>query len=76
MSSKITIYSVTSGTSATYTLYVCDANGNNCQVLTDNTSPTGTFNLPSFFDGAPSVMLKFIDSNDCEYFEILPCQSA
>lgn len=74
MASKITISSV-SGASAPYTLYVCDANGNNCVILTTDASPTGDFFLSSFFDGAPSVMLKIIDSNNCEYFEILPCQS-
>jgi len=75
MSSKITITSV-SGATAPYTLYVCDSNGNNCSVLTTDASPTGNFTLSSFFDGAPSVMLKIIDSNNCEYFQILPCQSA
>ena len=74
MASKITISSV-SGASAPYTLYVCDANGNNCVILTTDASPTGDFFLSSFFDGAPSVMLKIIDCNNCEYFEILPCQS-
>ena len=74
MASKITISSV-SGASAPYTLYVCDANGNNCVILTTDASPTGDFFLSSFFDGAPSVMLKIIDSNNCVYFEILPCQS-
>jgi len=75
MSSKITITSV-SGATIPYTLYVCDSNGNNCSVLTTDASPTGDFTLSSFFDGAPAVMLKIIDGNNCEYFEILPCQSA
>ena len=75
MASKITINSV-GGASAPYTIYVCDANGNNCTVLTTDASPTGDFPLSSFFDGSPSVMIKIVDSNSCEYFEILPCQSA
>ena len=75
MSSKITITSV-SGATTPYTLYVCDSNGNNCSVLTTDASPTGDFTLSSFFDGAPAVMLKIIDGNNCEFFESLPCQSA
>ena len=75
MSSKITITSV-SGATAPYTIYVCDYNGNNCSVLTTDSSPTGNFTLSSFFDGAPAVLLKIIDSNNCEHFQILPCQSA
>jgi hypothetical protein len=76
MASKITLSSV-NGATAPYTLYVCDSNGNNCSVMA--TSPLSLpqdYTLSSFFDGAPSVMLKIIDSNNCEYFEILPCQSA
>ena len=73
MASKITINSV-SGASTPYTIYICDANGNNCSILTTDASPTGDFFLSTFFNGAPSVMLKIIDSNNCEYFEILPCQ--
>jgi len=73
MASKITINSI-SGATAPYTLYVCDGHGNNSTFLTTDASPTGDFTLSPFFNGAPSVMLKIIDSNNCEYFEILPCQ--
>jgi len=74
MASQITINSV-SGATNPYVVYVCDINGNNCKFLSNSFTPPKTFTLNPIFDGAPSVMLKIIDFNNCEVFTILNCQS-
>lgn len=68
-------------TGATYPVdvYVSDVYGNNQSFLGTISAgpipPQVTYQpLPSIFDTAPQVMLKVIDSNDCEYFEILTCE--
>lgn len=62
-------------------LYVADVYGNNRFFLATISSgpvpPELAFTtLPPIFDTAPSVMLIMIDANDCQTFEILPCQFA
>lgn len=73
MSTKLYITSL-SGTSP-YTFYVCGTDLNNCTLIGtgDTTSPTLTFTLPSIFAGAPQVILKMVDSNNCETFKLLNC---
>jgi len=67
-------------TGATYpiSVYVSDVYGNNTNFLGVISSgpvpPEVTYQpLPSIFNTAPQVMLKVIDANGCEYFEILTC---
>lgn len=50
--------------------YVCDQNGNNCSLL--GTSLT-TYVLSAYYSGATSLIIKVIDSNGCETFELLTC---
>jgi len=62
-------------------LYVADVYGNNRYFLaTISSGPVppelAYTTLPAIFDTAPSVMLIMIDANDCQTFEILPCQFA
>ena len=62
-------------------LYVADIYGNNRYFLaTISSGPVppelAYTTLPAIFDTAPSVMLIMIDANDCQRFEILPCQIA
>jgi hypothetical protein len=60
-------------------VYVADAYGNN-QTLIDviNSGPvppiqTYSSVIPPIFLTAPEIMLKLIDANGCETFQILPC---
>jgi hypothetical protein len=62
-------------------LYVADIYGNNRYFLaTISSGPVppelAYTTLPAIFDTAPSVMLIMIDANDCQKFEILPCEIA
>jgi len=62
-------------------LYVADIYGNNRYFLaTISSGPVppelAYTTLPPIFETAPSVMLIMIDANDCQKFEILPCQIA
>ncbi len=50
--------------------YVCDQNGNNCSLL--GTTLT-TYVLSPYYSGATSLIIKAIDSNGCETFELLTC---
>lgn len=74
MSQLIEISSIT-GTSP-YDVYVCDVYGSNCMFLsavTVNVPPPIYLTLPTYFDYAPVIMIKIIDANSCEYFEIIQC---
>lgn len=59
-------------------VYVADVYGNN-QVLIGTITNTGVippaarFYPPSLFNTAPSIMVKLIDANGCEKFDILDC---
>ena len=60
-------------------VYISDVYGNNQSYLTRIESgpvpPTlfYTANIPPIFDTAPEIMLKLVDANGCEMFEIIPC---
>ena len=76
MASYIQITSVT-GTSP-YNVYVCDVFGTNCNLvgtIPGSVPPTVAFYVPTIFDYAPAVMVKVIDSNNCETFHIETCVS-
>jgi hypothetical protein len=72
---NIIISSIT-GLTPPYIIYICDALGNNCQLvdtITSNVPPIDVIQLPDFFSGAPAVSLKIIETNvPCEKnFEVV-----
>lgn len=59
-------------------VYVADVYGNNQTLIGTITNtavipPAARFFPPTLFDGAPAVMIKLIDANGCEKFQILDC---
>jgi hypothetical protein len=62
-------------------VYISDVYGNNQSYLTTITSgpvpPALSYTtiIPPIFDTAPEIMLKLVDANGCEMFEIIPCSS-
>jgi len=75
--SQITI-NTTTGAVPPYDIYVCNVYGNNCILVASipsNAPPTITITLPTIFNQAPSVGIKFIDSNSCERLETVNCTS-
>jgi hypothetical protein len=59
-------------------VYVADVYGNNQSLIGTITNtgvipPAATFYPPSLFNSAPAIMLKLVDDNGCEKFEILDC---
>jgi len=71
MSSQLIISGETGGTPP-YQFYVCDENGNNCQNIG---SSGGTFTLSPLFQTAEVLMVKVIDSTNCEFFQLVTCPS-
>lgn len=59
-------------------VYVADVYGNNQTLIGTITStggipPDAGFYPPALFNSAPQIMVKLIDNNGCEKFEILDC---
>jgi hypothetical protein len=59
-------------------VYVADVYGNNQSLIGTITNtgvipPAARFYPPALFDSAPAIMLKLVDNNGCEKFEILDC---
>jgi hypothetical protein len=59
-------------------VYVADIYGNNQTLLgvitnTGAIPPDASFYPPSLFNSAPQIMVKLIDNNGCEKFEIIDC---
>jgi hypothetical protein len=60
-------------------VYISDIYGNNQSFLGTITPgpvpPIVIYNstIPSIFNTAPQIMLKLVDSNNCETFKILDC---
>jgi len=69
MGSYLIITGETGGTPP-YTFYICDENGNNCQNIG---SSGGTFTLSALFQTAEILMVKVIDSTNCEFFQLVSC---
>lgn len=72
---QVIVSSVIGGTFPIF-IYACDSFGNNCSLVASVTSITPLpyiITLPPQFDTAPQIMLKFVDSLGCEYYEILTC---
>ena len=61
-----------------YQVYVCDINQYYClSAATINTTvpPTYTFTIPSFFTNIPEVLIKIVDSTNCEFTMTYMCVS-
>lgn len=71
MAASVTITSTT-GTSP-YQVYVCNVLGAYCNFVGSATTMPYSVTLPAMFNTAPAVMIKVIDSNNCETFIIAPC---
>lgn len=62
-------------------VYVADYYGNNVTYVGQITSPAGpnpapptiSFVVPSFFDGAPTIMIILVDANACQVFKLVDC---
>jgi hypothetical protein len=59
-----------SGGTAPIGFYVCDENGNNCELLGYT---AGIYVLPTFFQNATTIMIKSVDSGGCIFFKIISC---
>ena len=68
-----------SGGTYPISVYISDVYGNNQTLLGTITSgpvpPNVEYNtvIPAIFATAPEIMLKLVDSNNCEIFKILQC---
>ena len=68
-----------SGGTYPISVYISDVYGNNQTLLGTISSgpvpPVVEYNttIPSIFSTAPEIMLKLVDSNNCEIFKILQC---
>lgn len=73
MPNEITINVIT-GTSP-YDVYVCDITNTICVYITGLTScpPSYTFTVPSPLNTSGSLLVKIIDGDGCERFELYTC---
>jgi hypothetical protein len=68
-----------SGGTYPISVFISDVYGNNSTLLGTISSgpvpPTVKYNnvIPAIFNTAPEIMLKLVDSNNCEIFKILDC---
>lgn len=68
-----------SGGTYPISVYISDVYGNNQTLLgtisTGPVPPVVEYNtvIPAIFTNAPEIMLKLVDSNNCEVFKILQC---
>lgn len=68
-----------SGGTYPISVYISDVYGNNQTLLgtisSGSVPPVVEYNttIPSIFSTAPEIMLKMVDSNNCEVFKILQC---
>ena len=61
-----------------YQVYVCDINQYYCLLATTISTtvpPTYTFTIPTFFDNIPEVLIKIVDSTNCEFTMTYMCVS-
>lgn len=72
MANAVLVTSV-SGLTIPFSGIACDVYGNNCSYLGTGDTIPFLFNLPSQFDTAPALSLTIIDSNGCEFTEIIYC---
>ena len=61
-----------------FEVYVSDVNGNNQSlvgIVLNSVPPTVTINIPAIFNNSPQIGLTVIDSNGCNLFYIIPCNT-
>jgi len=59
-----------------YQIYVCDINGNNCQLTTYDQDPVYLpilVQIPDEFSGIDNIFVKIIDGNNCEERQVFVC---
>lgn len=71
MSAQIEITSLTGTLPAD--VYVSDVYGNNLSLVGVLSSIPQTFVLPVIFNFAPAVIVKIIDADGCEEFQVKEC---
>jgi hypothetical protein len=75
---QVRITEISGSTAYPFSVYISDVYGNNQTLIgTINSAvpPTVEYNtvIPPIFNTAPEIMLKLVDSNNCEIFKILQC---
>lgn len=74
---RIELASVTTGATYSYDVYVSDVYGNNLTFLgtvNSDIPPVEYFYLPEIFQNAPSIIIKLVQSNGCEVFQVVECR--
>lgn len=59
-----------------FSVYVCDEFFNNCQLLYTITDPVYwpvQITIPETFNGAGTLVIKIVDSQNCETFKVITC---
>jgi hypothetical protein len=57
-----------------YTIYVCDILQKNCIFATSGvTSVPTTINIPNEFEGYVTILVKIVDSNNCQFISTISC---
>jgi len=58
-----------------YDVYICDITLTTCLLISGGTTipPTIDYTLSGIFENVNPVIIKIVDSDGCEYFEILEC---
>lgn len=74
---RIELASVTTGATSSYNVYVSDVYGNNLTLLgsvNQDIPPQQFFYLPEIFENAPAIIIKLVQSNGCEIFQVVECR--
>ena len=64
---------LTSTGTAPYDVYVCDVTNTFCYLVANNVTLPYQFTVPPPLDTSTSVIIKLIDSDGCETFELYQC---
>jgi hypothetical protein len=75
---QVRITDISGSTAYPFSVYIADVYGNNQTLLgtiSTGVPPIVEYNtvIPAIFQTAPEIMLKLVDSNNCEVFKILQC---
>lgn len=75
---QVRITDISGSTAYPFSVYIADVYGNNQTLLgtiSTGVPPVVEYNtvIPAIFQTAPEIMLKLVDSNNCEVFKILQC---
>lgn len=71
--SQITISGITG--IPPYDVYICDTTFSFCSLISGSTTipPNIDYTLSGVFENVSPVIIKIVDSNGCEFFEIIDC---